>query len=128
MDDVAGRADFHRLVTQVVAPVALAHGFVVAMLDDRNDAALFHAEPLEEFLGRHPEVASGPGHQQVMCIDLWVHRSDDRRSVSAQLEGTDVGRWLAAAGCDALAETAVAFDDQATSLAALARGLELMLA
>ena len=128
MDDADGRADFHRLVTTIVAPVALARGFVVAMLDDRNDSVLFHAEPLAEFLALHPEVAAGHGDQQVMCIDLWLHRSDDRRRVTAQLEGSDVGDWLRANGYDALATDAAAADDQATSLRAIARGLALMLA
>jgi hypothetical protein len=127
VDDADGRADFHRLVTDVVAPVALARGFVVAMLDDRNDAVLFHAEPLAEFLALHLEVAAGHGDQQVRCIDLWLHRSDDRRSVTAQLEGSDVADWLRLNGHDTLAADASSLDDQATSLRAIARGLALML-
>ena len=127
MDDAEGRADFHRLVTDVVAPVALARGLVVAMLDDRNDSVLFHAEPLAEFLALHPEVAAAHGDQEVRCIDLWLHRSDDHRSVTAQLEGTDVADWLRANGHDALAADASATDDPATSLRAVARALALML-
>jgi hypothetical protein len=127
VDDADGRADFHRLVTSIVAPVALARGFVVEMLDDRNDSVLFHAEPLTQFLAVHPEVAAGHGDQQVMCIDLWLHRSDDRRSVTAQLEGRDVADWLRVDGHDALAADATAVDDGATALQAIARGLALML-
>jgi len=127
VDDADGRAEFHRLVGDVVVPVALACGFVVAMLDDRNDSVLFHAERLADFLALHPVVAAGHGDQQVVCIDLWLHRSDDRRSVTAQLEGSDVAAWLRGNGYDALAANASAADDQATSLRAIARGLALML-
>lgn len=114
---VARRAGFHW--SQVTTGSSPRHG--------QEDAVLFHADDEEEFGRRYPQFWPNTGGLEVLCIDLWVHRSLEDGTVRADVEGHDVARWLEENGSADLQASLEEASDLDIQLRVLASALEVML-
>ncbi|HEV8683250.1 MAG TPA: hypothetical protein VGS09_10850 [Actinomycetota bacterium] len=123
---------FEALVRTSIEPVVRPAGFEwnssgLNYDRDQNEVwALFEAEP-DAFARTFPTLMADYGGEDPGCIDLWIHFNVGRRTIEADVDGTDVERWFRAQGHLSLAEALSTPSDLETATRSLSQALEMML-
>lgn len=95
--------------------------------DEDQLSALFEAEP-QAFARSFPSLTPDYGERwPPPCIDLWIRFYVGRRTIEADVEGTDLARWLREHGHLALADALGAPSDLQVAVRSLSEGLRTIL-